>query len=213
MLRIIGIQKERGHQVHLVLDGAEDARIDQRIWEESSYEVGSSLSEEQLEDLTARSRRRRAKEKALFLLSRRDYSKMELADRLSRERGRRCPEREETARETADRMEELGLVNDEAYAARLAGEYRFRRFYPRRRAVQELCGRGIARELAERAVEETGTQDADLALALLRKKYYNKLHDADGRRRTAAALARQGFSYDDIRRAFRQAEADLPEET
>ena len=76
MIRIIGIQKERGHQVHLVLDGAEDARIDQRIWEESSYEVGSSLSEEQLEDLTARSRRRRAKEKALFLLSRRDYSKM-----------------------------------------------------------------------------------------------------------------------------------------
>ena len=78
--------------------------------------------------------------------------------------------------------------------------------------MQELCGRGIARELAERAVEETGAEDADLALALLRKKYYNKLHDADGRRRTAAALTRQGFSYEDIRRAFAQAEADLPEE-
>ena len=98
-------------------------------------------------------------------------------------------------------MEELGLVDDEAYAARLAGEY-IRRLYPRRRAVQELCGRGIGRELAEAAVDGMGTADADLALALLRKKYYNKLRDADGRRRTAAALARQGFSYEDIRYAF-----------
>ncbi len=212
MIRIIGAEKERGHQIRLNLDGAENILIDQRIWEESSYEAGSSLSEEQLEDLAARSRRRRATEKAIFLLSRRDYSKRELAGRLSRERGRHRPEWEEAAGETADRMEELGLVNDETYAARLAEEYRFRRFYPRRRAVQELCGRGISRELAEQVIEETGTEDADLALALLHKKYYNKLHDADGRRRTAVALARQGFSYEDIRRAFAQAEAGLPEE-
>ena len=78
--------------------------------------------------------------------------------------------------------------------------------------MQELFARGIDRETAEQAGEETGAADADLALALLRKKYYNKLHDADDRRRTAAALARQGFSYEDIRHAFSRAEADLPEE-
>lgn len=211
MIRIIEVRQERGHQVCLVLDGAEDVRIDRRVWEESSCGIGSSLSEEGLEALLARSRRTRAKEKALFLLSRRDYSKKELFDRLSRERGRRHPERDEAAAETVQRMEELGLVDDEAYAARLAGEY-IRRLYPRRRAVQELCGRGIGRELAEAAVDGMGTADADLALALLRKKYYNKLRDADGRRRIAAALARQGFSYEDIRYAFAQAEADLPEE-
>ena len=140
MIRIIEVRQERGHQVCLVLDGAEDVRIDRRVWEESSCGIGSSLSEEGLEALLARSRRTRAKEKALFLLSRRDYSKKELFDRLSRERGRRHPERDEAAAETVQRMEELGLVDDEAYAARLAGEY-IRRLYPRRRAVQELCGR------------------------------------------------------------------------
>lgn len=143
MIRIIEVRQERGHQVCLVLDGAEDVRIDRRVWEESSCGIGSSLSEEGLEALLARSRRTRAKEKALFLLSRRDYSKKELFDRLSRERGRRHPERDEAAAETVQRMEELGLVDDEAYAARLAGEY-IRRLYPRRRAVQELCGRGSA---------------------------------------------------------------------
>lgn len=212
MVRIVEIRQERGHQVCLTLDGAEDVRIDRRVWEESSYGIGSSLSEEELEELEARSRKARAKEKALFLLSRRDYSKKELTDRLSREKGRRCPERDEAALETAERMAELGLVNDQAYAKRLAREYQLRRLYPRRRAVQELCARGIDRETAEQAVEETGAADADLALALLRKKYYNKLHDADDRRRTAAALARQGFSYEDIRHAFSRAEADLPEE-
>ena len=111
MIRIIEVRQERGHQVCLVLDGAEDVRIDRRVWEESSCGIGSSLSEEGLEALLARSRRARAKEKALFLLSRRDYSKKELFDRLSRERGRRHPERDEAAAETVQRMEELGLVD------------------------------------------------------------------------------------------------------
>ena len=60
MIRIIEVRQERGHQVCLVLDGAEDVRIDRRVWEESSCGIGSSLSEEGLEALLARSRRTRA---------------------------------------------------------------------------------------------------------------------------------------------------------
>ena len=210
---ITDIQRIRGHQVQLSFDGAPDVQIDLRVWEESSLKAGSSLSEEELEALLELSRQTRAREKALYLLSKRDYSKKELTDRLCREKGRFQSDRTEAAAAVAGRMADLGRVNDEAYAARLARDYQLHRLYPRRRAIKELCGKGIGRELAEEAVEGTGIADADLALAMLRKKYYNRLQDADDRRRTAAALARQGFSYDDIRRAFRQAEADLPEET
>ena len=37
MIRIIEVRQERGHQVCLVLDGAEDVRIDRRVWEAVSY--------------------------------------------------------------------------------------------------------------------------------------------------------------------------------
>ena len=120
---ITDIQRIRGHQVQLSFDGAPDVQIDLRVWEESSLKAGSSLSEEGLEALLARSRQTRAREKALYLLSKRDYSKKELTDRLCREKGRFQSDRTEAAAAVAGRMEELGLVNDEAYAARLARDF------------------------------------------------------------------------------------------
>lgn len=161
---ITDIQRIRGHLVQLSFDDAPDVQIDLRVWEESSLKAGSSLSEEELKALLELSRQTRAREKALYLLSKRDYSKKELTDRLCREKGRYQSDRTEAAAAVASRMEELGLVNDEAYAARLARDYQLHRLYPRRRAIQELCGKGIGRELAEEAVEGTGIADADLAL-------------------------------------------------
>ena len=109
-------------------------------------------------------------------------------------------------------MEELGLVDDEAYARRLARDLLARKHYPRRRLAQELTGKGIDRALAEEAaaeaMEEAETDDGQQALELLRKKYYNRLYDENARRKTAAALARYGFGGDAVRRAMEAALSD-----
>ena len=118
----------------------------------------------------------------------------------------------QAAEETAARMEELGLVDDEAYARRLARDLLARKHYPRRRLAQELTGKGIDRALAEEAaaeaMEEAETDDGQQALELLRKKYYNRLYDENARRKTAAALARYGFGGDAVRRAMEAALSD-----
>ena len=109
-------------------------------------------------------------------------------------------------------MEELGLVDDEAYARRLARDLLARKHYPRRRLAQELTGKGIdhalAEEAAAEAMEEAETDDGQQALELLRKKYYNRLYDENARRKTAAALARYGFGGDAVRRAMEAALSD-----
>ena len=193
---ITELRRRRGQLILLVLDGEPAVTVDARTLNESPYRVGSSLDDEALRVLLEESGRRRAREKALYLLSLRDHSREELRRKLSGEAG------ETAAAETAARMEELGLVNDEDYARRLARELRLRRHYPRRRTVQELTARGVGRETAEEAADAAETEDWIQALELLRKKYYNRLHDDDGRRKTAAALARQGFGFEDIRRAL-----------
>lgn len=208
-MEITEIRKRRGRQYQLYLDGEEAVTVDAATFDESPYRVGSTLTDEALRALLQASEERRAREKALYLLSRRDHARGELEKKLRTAAGAQI------AADTAARMEALGLVDDAAYAARLARDLAARKCFPRRRVIQELTAKGIDRETAEEAadaaMEELGADDRQQALALLRKKYYNRLLDDDARRKTAAALARYGFSADAVRYAMEQA-ADWREE-
>lgn len=212
---ITEVRPRRGRQVLLVLDGEPAVTVDSRTFDESPYRAGGVIDDDQLRELLARSEKNRAREKALYLLSLRDHSRGELERKLRRTAG------EQTAAETAARMEEIGLVDDGAYAARLAEELAARRFYPRRRILQELHEKGIVRAQAEAAAEAVDGEDWERAVQLLRRKYARRLHTPDDRRRTMAALGRYGFGGDAVRRAFDAlrgeepdwfAEEDTPEE-
>lgn len=201
-MTVVDVRRRRGHLVAVIGDDGSETLIDKRTWEESPYGVDSFLSLEQLADLCERSKRDRTREKAVFLLSRRDYSRRELEQKLCREKGRYQAHNRETAAEAAAYMEELGYVNDEAYAARLARDYQRVRLYPRRRAVEKLCEKGIARETARQVVEDLDVDDAQLALEFLHKKRYTIPQSREDAEKIAAAMGRYGFSGEDIRRAL-----------
>ena len=74
-----------------------------------------------------------------------------------------------------ERLREVGLLDDERYAARLARSLSEVKHYPRRRIEQELRHRGISSMLIQTALSELEGEDYEQALALLQKKYYNKL--------------------------------------
>ncbi len=194
-MRIDEIRKRRGFLVQLVLDGEPAALVDKRTMEESPYRVGSSLSEEELSALLAESKTRRTREKALYLLSMRDHSRAELEKKLARESGA------EAAADIAGRMEDLGLLNDESYAERLARDLTERRGFSRRHVRQELTAKGIGRDIVDTVMEGLESDDTQGALELLRKKRYNDLSDEHVRQKAMAALGRAGFDWEDIRRA------------
>lgn len=203
------VRPRRGQQVALIWEDGSETVIDKRTFEESPYGVGSFLSLEELDALCALSRRNRAREKAVFLLSRRDYSKRELEQKLCREKGRYHAENKEAAAEAVDYMEELGYVRDGEYAARLAREYRDTRLYPRRRAMEKLCEKGIPRDTVREVLETMDWDDTQLALEFLRKKRYNIPQSREETEKQMAALARYGFAGEDIRRAmYRRQEED-----
>jgi len=169
--------------------------------EESVYTVDSELDEEALEALLAASQKRRAREYALYLLSLRDYGEKELCRKL-REKGYTAE-----AAATAAHMAELGLVNDDVYARRLARDCCLRKLYACRRAVQEIMQHGISREMAQYAVEAVSAaenlNDLQQALALLEKKRYTISVTPAERQRGTALLMRYGYDSSTVREVWR----------
>lgn len=197
-MKITEVRTRRRSLYQLYLDGQEGPQVDRRTFDESLYGVDSDIDESGLERLLETSRYNRVRDRALFLLGLRDYACKELEKRLTADKD--IPP--ELAAAVVTRLQELGLLDDEQYAARAAASMRQYKQYPRRRIQQELCRRGVDPEVARAAAEEVDGEDFQQALALIEKKYYNKLNTEDSRRRVVAALARRGFSYGAIRQAM-----------
>lgn len=205
-MKITEVAVRRRRLYLLRLDTGAELTVDRQTFDESPYRVDSEITEEQLETLLARSQYHRARERALYLLGLRDYACRELEQKLLTEA---TPE---IAAAVVARLQEVGLLDDEQYAARLARHLSEYKQYPRRRVEQELCRRGVDSLTARTAAEALDSEDFQQALALLEKKYYNKLKTPDERQRVTAALARRGFTYTAIRRAMDAFGADMEEE-
>ena len=205
-MKILSVSRQRRSLYRLDFEDGDPVEVDVRTFDESGFRQGSDLTEEQLNTLIVTSQYNRARERALYLLGLRDYACKELEQKLYTEA---TPE---VAAAVVERLREVGLLDDERYAARLARSLSEVKHYPRRRIEQELRHRGISPLLAQTAAEEVEGEDYEQALALLQKKYYNKLNDPDSRRRVIAALARRGFSYGSIRRAMDEMGAPDDEE-
>lgn len=197
-MRITAMDRRRAQLYEVTWEDGTVEKLDARTMDEAGYAVGSNLSADSIVLLKEASANRRAREKALYLLSVRDHARRELEEKLLTE----CDA--ETAQRTAQQMEELGLVDDAAYAARLVQDLALVKRCSRRQILQTLQQRGIERDVAEEAVQMAEIDDFSQALALLRQKRYNRDCDEKQRRRMADFLARRGFSYAVIRRALEE---------
>lgn len=195
-MRITQVERRRRRLYQLWLDGTEGPTVDVTTFDESPYKMGSELTQDTLEALLNKSQYNRARERALYLLGLRDYACRELEKKLI---GEATPE---IAVAVVERLREVGLLDDERYAVRAAASMSQYKQYPRRRVEQELRRRGIDPALAQAAAEELDQEDFQQALALIEKRYYNKMNDSVSRQRVMAALGRRGFSYSAIRRAM-----------
>lgn len=110
------------------------------------------------------------------------------------------------ADETVERLRELGLVSDEETSRAFLRDRL--RFAPkgRRLLLGELLARGTPAGVAEAALQEVVTEDAEheAAADFLRRsaRKWRELPEGLARHRAGAALARRGFSPDVARQAL-----------
>jgi len=136
-------------------------------------------------------------------------SRKQLADKL-RERG--CAEDVATA--VLDRLEQVGLVDDEAYASTLVRSQQSKRGLARRAIAHELRRKGVDDEVIRDQLEAIDDEsERDRARALADKKL-RSMHGLDATvqaRRLAGMLARKGYSSTIAWAVVREVIADAPE--
>ncbi len=186
----------------LYIDGEYALDVDTETLLSSRFTVGSELDDDELLELVEASGEKRAKERALWLISYRDHSRRELLDKLKKTSGERHSER------AVERMEELGLVDDRKYAERYARELINVKHLSVRAAMYKLSQKGIDRELSESILEELDPDPREHIAAVIEKKYRNSLSDEKARRRAVAALQRMGYGWSDISAVLEEYESD-----
>jgi regulatory protein len=118
-------------------------------------------------------------------------SREELSDKLA---SRNVPD--EIAIALLDRFEEVGLVDDEAFARSWIASRQPGKGLARRALAQELRRKGIDDEVAKEALDEIDPDDEEAAArALVRKKLrsLSRVDDTTATRRLVGMLARKGY--------------------
>lgn len=191
-MKITDIRPRRKGLSAVYIDGEYALSLDTQTLLEHRIDIGREFDDEELHDLIESSNERRAKEKALWLISYRSHSKKELRDKISRTCDR------QSAEKAVERMEELGLVNDRDYAERCAQTLIFTKHMSKRGAAMELRRKGIESEIIDEVLDDIEVDECEQIQAVIERKY-PKIDDEKIRRRAVAALQRLGYGWEDIK--------------
>lgn len=188
---------------------------------------GKELTGAEDEALCVAGERFRLMERAVALLAQRPMSRKELLDKLCappRQKREKYPYDKlddgpdpallearrkalrERAEEVADRLTELGLLNDEEYARMVARHYAAKGCGPRK-LRDELYRRGVPREFWEDALEERAP-DGDQVLELARRKLREKGPTRENLKKVSDYLARRGYGWEEISAALERIRAE-----
>lgn len=103
----------------------------------------------------------------------------------------------EASEAVLDRMEEVGLVDDEAFAQAWVSSRQQRRHLSKRALRQELQRKGVDADVVSETLDGVDSDDELAAAMALAEKKLRSLRGVEPqvrRRRLAGALARRGFS-------------------
>jgi regulatory protein len=192
---VSGLRELPSGRVAVELDGARWRTVPAEVVVRLRLGVGEELDRPRARELARELRRARAVDTALRAVSRREQSTAEL-DRRLRQRGFAPGLREETL----NRLERVGLVDDERYAMRRA---------------ESLSERGQGDEAIRWRLERDGVpgETAAKAVAALppERQRARLVVAAQGTGlRTARELARRGFGEDAIEEALGEVVAEAP---
>lgn len=188
----------------VVLEDGSIVRVGESEVLDFALYAGRELSDGELEGLKQAAHVGGLKEKTLALLSRKPMSRRELERRLKEwEAGG------EEAAAICDRMEELGYLDDGRYAQTVVKHYSAKGF-GEKKLRDELYRRGVPRELWEEAL--TCAADPAAAIdAFVAKALGGAVPDRKQLQKVSAALARRGYSWQDVSDALRRYGAETGE--
>ena len=181
-----------------VLEDGSILRVSKNQIADFALYAGRELSDEEADRLTQAIENENFRSHALRMImdtprSRREFVK--LLEKID------CPP--EKAREIADWLEDLGYLDDAAYAREVVELY-VRKGYGERKIRDELYRRGVPRELWDEALGQIQEEDSASAIDAFLEKKLKGSRDPKDVKRASDALARRGYRWPEISDALRR---------
>ena len=196
--------RRRKDRVLVFLEGGDLLRVTEQELLVFGLRPGLELPEQLLAQVEQSAKRSEMKARGARLTGSRMLSKKQVMEHLTRKGGDR-----ELAEDTAQWLEELGAVDESAYAAAIARHYAAMGYGPGR-VRQELQKRGISRELWDDALSQL-PDSAGAIDRFLQKKLSGRTPDRALLKKLSDALLRRGFSWSDIRPALNRLGEEIDE--
>lgn len=194
--------KHKQERVLVYLEGGDLLRITESELLRFGLYVGLDISPETVVQLQKSGARSETRVRAANMISARPLSKRELTRRLV-QKGFEADD----AGAAAEYLEEIGALDNAAYAAMLVRHYSAQG-YGSARLRDELYRRGVPRELWDEALETAPDAQETLARVIVSKTRGKPLNEKDYKR-LSDALLRRGFSWGEVKTALRTAGAAL----
>lgn len=196
-MKIEKIEKSKHKQERILvyLEGGDLLRITQSELLHFGLYAGLDIDEETVVKLQKLGKRSETRVRAANMVSARPLSRKELSRKLC-DKGASS----EDAEGAADWLEEIGALDDAAYAAMLVRHYSAMG-YGEGKLREELYRRGVPRELWGGAIAEAPEAQSILT-KVIAQKTKGKALDEKNRRKLCDLLLRRGFSWRDVKAAM-----------
>lgn len=203
MMNIITIGKKKRNYYSIYLNNSFIGFFHIETIKYFKIKDGESYDDLHIEKFRHEGQIKYAKDRALFLLSYRDYSTKELVQKLQKSVS------PEIATLTAKRMKELNLIDDKKFAKNLANKLILNKGRGVKRVLYEMELKGIEKEDALEAIDSINFNSVDQISETIRKKYIDKLTDFKSKNKVISVFLRKGHSYNDIKSAINIVEREI----
>ena len=207
-MKITGLtsQQKDKNRINVMVDGKYRFSLDIFQVGDLGIKIGNEYDESELVALEVESQFGKVYTRALeYCLSRphsakevRDYLYRKTRDSRTKTGGIKKGVSTEVTTRVFDRLVERGYINDEKFATYWAENRNATKGASRRKIQAELQVKGVDRSIIDSVLEQSSRDDSEELQKIIAKKRYRYTDD----QKFMAYLARQGFSYDDIRRAL-----------
>lgn len=195
---IVEIKRDKKHTVKVSFDNSKTFNFDLDYWNEICLHENDQIDEDTLNHHLQESDYVRAKSRGMWFLDRAEYSEKTLYQKIV-DGGISGT----AAARAISRFKELGLIDDQKLARRLA-EYMASSNVSKRETYAKLYNKGIPAAVIKSVLDETDFDELSQVLAIIEKKYRNKMSTREDIQKVYAALVRKGFSYSAVRDAIKK---------
>lgn len=202
----ITAQQKDKNRVNVMVDGSYRFSLDIFQVGELGVKMGREYSEEELVSLEQESQFGKLYGRTLEYCLMRPHSAKEVRDYLykktrdTRKKDGRVTKgiSLEVTQRVYERLLEKGYIDDEKFAQYWVENRDLRKGASKRKITSELRSKGVEQTIIEKCFEKTARNDQEELKKIINKKR----NRYDDEQKFIAYLARQGFSYDDIKQSL-----------